>query len=245
YMLVFLDGTSMDNNSTIDTIVAAGEANITIISVSLRGILQESVQVAGRSFRQFSVHHASELASRSDIVEEIASIICLECKGYSEVVFLIDGSDSTRRISDDLSTVFYTRGVVDLVKNVTANIAMGPIREALISYSMTAELLVSLTDNTTAINHALDNIEPQYLNTKAGLAFRKAREALETARPPRADDVPRYIIYLVDGAVSNVTDLALETQATRDKGIDVSKHMSVFRAYQHHIKGGKDNTHST
>ncbi|KAK3772150.1 hypothetical protein RRG08_013696 [Elysia crispata] len=50
YMVVFLDGISRNPNNTRRAVVRAGESNITIISVSLRGDLQESVLVSGRSF---------------------------------------------------------------------------------------------------------------------------------------------------------------------------------------------------
>ncbi|GFR81360.1 collagen alpha-6(VI) chain-like [Elysia marginata] len=221
YMVVFLDGTSGEPSKTHSAIVRAGEANITIISISLRGTLQESLQVAGRSFRQFFVRKSSELMTRLDIIEDIASIICAECKGYNDVVFLLDGSDSTRRISADFSSVFYASGVVGLIKNVTAKLAMGPIREGLISYSMHPQVLTPMTGNATVINLALDAMAPEFRSTEAGQAFRKARELLDNATPPRPADVPRYIIYLVDGAVSNDTDLAVEALITRNTGIEV------------------------
>ncbi|RUS91329.1 hypothetical protein EGW08_000943 [Elysia chlorotica] len=78
-----------------------------------------------------------------------------------------------------------------------------------------------MTGNATAINAGLDGMSPQFRSTEAGEAFRKAREVLTTASPSRPSDVPRYIIYLVDGAVSNATDLASEALITRNMGIEV------------------------
>ncbi|KAK3772153.1 hypothetical protein RRG08_013699 [Elysia crispata] len=133
----------------------------------------------------------------------------------------MDGSDSTRRISADFSKVFYARGVIDLIKNVTARVAMGPVRESLISYSMNPQVVTAMTGNATAINAGLDSMTPEFLSTEAGQAFRKAREVLDTASPARPADVPRYIIYLVDGAVSNATDLAAQALVTKNMGIEV------------------------
>ena len=50
------------------------------------------------------------------------------------MVYLLDGSDSTRRISADFTSIVYAGGVVDLIKNVTSRLAMGPVRESIISF---------------------------------------------------------------------------------------------------------------
>ena len=42
-----------------------------------------------------------------------------------------------------------------------------------------------MTGNATAINVGVDSMRPEFSSTEAGQAFRKAREVLENASPPR------------------------------------------------------------
>ncbi|XP_012941299.1 uncharacterized protein LOC106012551 [Aplysia californica] len=68
---------------------------------------------------------------------------------------------------------------------------------------------------------AVDNVDPEYQNTQAGLAFKAAQGVFSGAVPQRSPDTRKVILYLVDGTVTNKTELTIEAQTIRRRGVEV------------------------
>nr|KAG5707841.1 hypothetical protein BaRGS_016001 [Batillaria attramentaria] len=130
------------------------------------------------------------------------------CTGFGDIVFLIDDSDSTKRLEDGTTTVL-APGQLSLVSSFIAtsglNSASG-IQIQLAAYSETTRLLTSLTDDATALNAAL-SFTPEYQGSFAGLAISTVRTDLEANSRTGAGKV---VIILTDGSTNDPAVLATE-----------------------------------
>lgn len=222
YIIVITDGNSFDTAATRDQILAATADNITLIAISMRNDFTEGYVIAGRRYREFTVSSPAELQSSAiTLAASINEIICPVCKGFADVVYLLDGSDSTLRVSPDFTSTFYAPGIGWFVNNVTENVADSNVRTGIILYSQTAKIESNLTLDTAAVVDVVNNLQPEYANTMAGLAFGTAQQVFDDANPQLFADDRKIVVYLVDGTVTDTAALVVNSAILRSTGVQV------------------------
>ncbi|XP_071087025.1 uncharacterized protein [Haliotis cracherodii] len=142
------------------------------------------------------------------------------CGGFSDIIFLIDDSDSTKRNNPaDRDTVTYAQGVTSFVQHFVDNTYLFNIRIAVIAFSKTTRVIADFTSNTTILTNALTSFQPEYRGSDSVEGMKLIKTMFRSSGRMGA----RHLAVLVtDGSTINPNLAGDYAQRCQDAGIEIT-----------------------
>ncbi|XP_067660390.1 protein PIF-like [Haliotis asinina] len=142
------------------------------------------------------------------------------CGGFSDIIFLIDDSDSTKRNNPtDPDSVTYAQGVTSFVQHFVDKADLSNIRIAVIAYSKTTRVITDFTSNSSTITNALNTFQPEFKGSDILEGMKLVKDMFQSSGRLGA----RHLVVIVtDGSTFNPDLAGNYAKRCQDAGIEIT-----------------------